>query len=52
VPGQGPDAALCALVRLRGWSDRAGTAMLDRQAEQSRRFAFEESPDITGKGGR
>jgi hypothetical protein len=27
-------------------------ATLNRLAEQSRRFAFEESPDITGQGGR
>ena len=37
---------------LRGSPDGGGAAMLGGQAEQSRRFAFEESPDITGKGGR
>jgi hypothetical protein len=37
---------------LQGWPDGGRAAMLKRQAEQSRRFAFEESPDIKGKGGR
>jgi hypothetical protein len=55
APAGGGDQNLALCGR---WVDcRAGEGKVARlcsmvQAEQSRRFAFEESPDITGKGGR
>jgi hypothetical protein len=49
----GREVALCERRRGCG-AGQMGVAGLCSvgQAEQSRRFAFEESPDITGKGGR
>jgi hypothetical protein len=34
------------------WRAAARRATVEGQAKQPRRFAFEESPDITGQGGR